>query len=38
VWRLGGRAEVPDPPEVVAEVREGASSALTAYPDTLGEG
>ena len=29
---------VLDPPKVVAEVRDGASSALTAYPATVGEG
>jgi proteasome accessory factor C len=33
VWRLGGRGVVLDPPEVVAEVRDGAATALTAYPD-----
>ena len=38
VWRLGGRAMVLDPPEVVAEVRDGAAAALTAYPATAGEG
>ena len=38
VWRLGGGAMVLDPPQVVAEVRDGASSALTAYPATVGEG
>ena len=32
VWRLGGRGIVLDPPEVVAEVSEGAASALRAYP------
>ena len=32
VWRLGGRGVVLDPPEVVAEIREGAAAALTAYP------
>ena len=31
VWRLGGRGTVLDPPEVVAEVREGAGAALAAY-------
>ncbi len=34
VWRLGGRGIVLDPPEVVAEVRDGAAAALTAYPET----
>jgi proteasome accessory factor C len=38
VWRLGGGGTVVDPPEVVAEVRDGAAAALTAYPATLGEG
>jgi proteasome accessory factor C len=38
VWRLGGRGTVLDPPEVVAEVRDGAAAALTAYPVTVGEG
>ena len=38
VWRLGGGAMVLDPPQVVAAVRDGASSALTAYPATVGEG
>ena len=38
VWRLGGRGVVLDPPEVVAEVRDGAAAALTAYPATAGEG
>ena len=32
VWRMGGRAVVLDPPEVVAEVARGASEALAAYP------
>ena len=32
VWRMGGRAVVLDPPEVVAEVARGASGALAAYP------
>ncbi|MGL4176766.1 MAG: helix-turn-helix transcriptional regulator [Dermatophilaceae bacterium] len=32
VWRLGGAATVLDPPDVVAEVREGAAQALAAYP------
>ncbi|MGL5929078.1 MAG: helix-turn-helix transcriptional regulator [Dermatophilaceae bacterium] len=32
VWRLGGAATVLDPPDVVAEVREGAAAALAAYP------
>ena len=36
VWRLGGRGVVLDPPEVVAEIREGAAAALTAYPQTAG--
>jgi proteasome accessory factor C len=38
VWRLGGRGTVLDPPEVVAEVRDGAAAALRAYPATAGEG
>ncbi|MGL5849743.1 MAG: helix-turn-helix transcriptional regulator, partial [Phycicoccus sp.] len=36
VWRLGGAAVVLDPPDVVAEVREGAAVALAAYPTTGG--
>ena len=32
VWRMGGRAVVVDPPEVVAEMAAGADAALTAYP------
>ena len=35
VWRMGGRAVVIDPPEVVAEVAEGAAGALAAYPATV---
>ncbi|MGL4745538.1 MAG: WYL domain-containing protein, partial [Dermatophilaceae bacterium] len=31
VWRLGGAATVLDPPDVVAEIREGAAAALAAY-------
>jgi proteasome accessory factor C len=31
VWRTGGGAVVTDPPEVVAEVAQGAYAALTAY-------
>lgn len=34
LWRLGGRARVTDPPEVVAEVSEGARAALAAYGGT----
>ena len=34
VWRLGGRGAVLDPPDVVAEVHDGALAALTAYPPT----
>jgi proteasome accessory factor C len=34
VWRLGGRGAVLDPPDVVAEVHDGALAALTAYPST----
>jgi proteasome accessory factor C len=36
VWRLGGRAVVTDPPEVVAEIATGADAALTAYPSAAG--
>ncbi len=32
IWRLGGQGQVLDPPEVVAEVRVGAASALAGYP------
>ncbi|WP_392542102.1 helix-turn-helix transcriptional regulator [Oryzobacter telluris] len=38
VWRMGGRAVVLDPPEVVAEVVGGAGDALAAYPASAGEG
>ena len=31
VWRLGGRGAVLDPPEVVAEVHDGAREALAPY-------
>ena len=33
-----GGGTVLDPPEVVAEIRDGAAAALTAYPATAGEG
>jgi proteasome accessory factor C len=38
VWRLGGRGTVVEPPEVVAEVSDGAAAALVAYRPTDGEG
>ena len=38
VWRLGGRACVVDPPQVVADVRDGADAALTAYPAAVRDG
>jgi proteasome accessory factor C len=38
VWRLGGRARVVDPPQVVADVRDGADAALTAYPAAAQDG
>ena len=36
VWRMGGRAVVTDPPEVVAEIATGADAGLTAYPSAAG--
>ncbi|GGL24032.1 WYL domain-containing protein [Phycicoccus endophyticus] len=38
LWRLGGRGYVTDPPEVVAEVHDGAAAALAAYTDQVPEG